>query len=93
MKRFLAVLLAAVLVCSIVATALAVCSHDYILDGPPHSWVERVPYWTGCANNSYVHAHERFYKIAEWPQRCRKCKEPYTKVIKTLLRETCPCAN
>ena len=31
MKRFLAFLLAAVLVCSIAATALAACTHSYFL--------------------------------------------------------------
>ena len=92
MKRFLAFLLAAVLVCSIAATALAACTHAGILVYSTTVRTYSEPYcWTTCQYNQYVHPHLLNYKDIVYVYFCSACNTTTTKTVKTFINQSCPC--
>ena len=92
MKKFLALLCALVLVCSIAATALAACTHMYILVHETVAGTSSVPYcMTTCEYNQYVHPHFLNYEDKVYVYYCPKCGDTYTKIVKTFINQSCPC--
>lgn len=92
MKKFLAFLFAVILLCSILATCLAACNHQYVYHSS-YTQTYTKPYWTNCANNPYMHAHTRTYKDTINVYICQKCSKPDLRTTTTFISETCPCAH
>ncbi|MBR5961086.1 MAG: hypothetical protein IKZ98_08820 [Clostridia bacterium] len=92
MKKFLALICALILVCSVAATALAACTHTYILVYETVARYYSEPYcWTTCAYNQYTHPHLLNYKDVVYVYYCPKCGDTYTKTVKTFINQSCPC--
>lgn len=92
MKKFLALICALILVCSIAATALAACNHSYMLVNTVVTRYYSEPCcWTTCEYNQYVHPHLLNYKDVVYVYSCPTCGAGYTKTVKTFINLTCPC--
>lgn len=90
MKKVLALICALILVCSIVATVLAECSYTHTLTNTILLGYHNEPHWTGCAFNSYIHAHTVHYKDMLYIYTCPKCGI-ISKTVKIGIAEVCPC--
>ena len=94
MKKFIALICALLLICSVAVTAFAACiTHYYTLVHQTTKFYT-TPIWTLCPNNtSTMHAHTKSCKDIISVYACPNCHDSYT-VTKTItLSVTCPCAH
>lgn len=94
MKKSIAMLLAVILLVSVIATAVAACSHTWKVlysERKNVTKTETIAYQHGCIHLSNPHTHKRTYHTAIiTTYYCPKCGKRTTGTTYTNYTEECP---